>query len=88
MKPDRGARALAERLHELVPERFQGYSGFTAYEAGLMTSEVLGKQGLFIADVSKHEPKHCPMDWISCKCGYDQYAPRESYFDHLNEGTE
>ncbi|HLY15243.1 MAG TPA: hypothetical protein VKR24_12910 [Candidatus Limnocylindrales bacterium] len=80
---DRGATALAVRLngkeipklgHDLVP----------------LAEAILGASGLFIADVTKHEPMivldredddHVVEPMIRCTCGWRQV--QDSYFDHL-----
>ena len=69
---DRGAKALAEREAEFHPQ-------FDVDDA----ATILGN-GLFIEDVTKHEPEVL-MGKLVCFCGWLSYlAPdNESYFDHI-----
>jgi hypothetical protein len=74
---DRGAKALAERLNHYIDY------------ASDLPSAILGTTGLFIADVSKHEPLY-GNNIRGCRCGWKRgYDPNgfESYFDHLAESA-
>jgi hypothetical protein len=76
MTTDRGAKALTERPH---PRGFGTY--LTIGEA----ERILGTTGLFIADVTKHEPVLGAAQYgIQCRCGWaTSDHPGESYFDHI-----
>lgn len=89
-----GARALAEReivtefpglpIDRMMADRF--YVEWGERRAGA----ILGTTGLFIPDVTKHEPKVDANEAVSCRCGWPYlatpfrtYTPGESYFDHI-----
>lgn len=85
MTTDRGAKALAERLPETLGNE----------EMCIADAKVaLGEHGLFIRDVTKHEP-YVAWDrngdaYVTCCCGgWDNEIPPvrvQSYFDHI--GTQ
>ena len=79
---DRGAKALAERM-DMLTEKQLGQSS--------ATTTILGTTGLFISDVTKHEP-----DWepdrdgdplLCCSCGWDQTTGDGSFYDHVGTAT-
>lgn len=84
-EPDRGARALAERLETEV---HGGFNRPFCQNCENDADALLGKTGLFIADVRKHEPG---IDWLpdhgaaglTCSCGWKPLHPFESYFSHI-----
>lgn len=85
---DRGAKALAERLWGTDTD---GLSLATYKEHA---AAILGPTGLFVADVTAHEPTLAnipfPTDdpWIGCSCGWNREGTlTEPYFDHLG-GTQ
>ena len=73
---DRGAKALAELIEGLDPEWNSSKS---------IAEHALGEHGMFIADVTKHEPIW-GEDGIGCRCGWrGDDLGRVPYFDHIAE---
>jgi hypothetical protein len=83
---DRGAKALAERLMIAYSPNFPlGSPADFLSDAGYL----LGKHGLFIPDVTAHEPvigQHFDSGalGIVCVCGAFDHRDGVSYFDHIN----
>ena len=87
---DRGAKALADVLEpHFGPSYFPHMTDVTIFgqDAEDVARKILGTTGLFIADVTKHEP-----DWepdrdgdplLCCSCGWDQTTGDGSFYDHI-----
>lgn len=87
---DQGAKALEYRLSTVTLEnaiptvRAGGH-----YTQAMRARDILGTTGLFIADVTKHEPWGIPTtdesSALGCSCGWESLddQPDESYFDHI-----
>ena len=88
LKPDRGAKALAERLYYEDPE---ATGNPRTVNTITRATAILGETGLFIADVTKHEPgielDRALHPFLTCLCGW-MYHGRESYFDHIGVSDE
>ena len=89
---DRGATALANRLLEWLSQSWEyGDTAYAIHRSGSesATAAILDPAGLFIADVTKHEPEsNYGPERITCKCGWDPSDSPvwdESYFDHITE---
>lgn len=79
VKRDRGAKALADRLEQQRSDR-----AFYIRSNDDVTERILGTTGLFIPDVTKHEPTYSTMnEQMGCSCGWREGPPTESYFDHI-----
>jgi hypothetical protein len=75
---DRGAKALDERLIDVWHDPALANLEWPSAEV------LLRSTGLFIADVTKHEPRTNRDAELVCSCGWDETAQDyESYFDHL-----
>jgi hypothetical protein len=97
MTSDRGAKALAEALDDVLPRmaflsygrEYTGDPDWDVEEFYLRAAtELLLAGGLFIPDVGKHEPKIVANWRLGCRCGWRAGATseidrHESYFDHL-----
>jgi hypothetical protein len=82
---DRGAKALglAVDRHNEEQEPFSPVHCNTGDDCHLA---ILGTTGLFIPDVTKHEPEVRGDDvdsWVECSCGHMVGPAPESYFDHI-----
>ena len=83
---DRGAKALAERLYYGDPEPSRGPRTVPTLTRA---AAILGTTGLFIADVTKHEPNNDGDCALRCRCGWEASDfPGESYFDHIGVSDE
>jgi hypothetical protein len=86
---DRGAKALAERLLFIFGDRNNPEKAVKDHAH--VADSILGERGLFIPDVSKHEPKIVgemsePFNaWLECSCGQWDSETDGPYFDHLTE---
>jgi hypothetical protein len=86
---DQGATALAKRWHEDCRTKEHG-----ADEHVVRVTKAIGPTGLFIPDVSKHEPRVMGDGdaHLGCSCGWEwdgwNGEPTESYFDHISREVE
>ena len=81
---DRGAGVLAERLLDLFGDR--GDLVKATRDHARVAKRILGEHGLFIADVSNHEPIIWwagPSPVGGCSCGWIRSLAGDSFFDHL-----
>jgi hypothetical protein len=83
MSGDRGAKALAERIHaSCYPSTTQHSSDAHETSAALW----LGERGLFVEDVREHEPLVPAVGvLLHCTCGY-VVGFSESFYSHI--GTQ
>jgi hypothetical protein len=80
---DRGAGVLAERLLDLFGDR--GDLVKATKDHARIAKRILGEHGLFIPDVTAHEPNNDGDCALRCRCGWEAADyPGVSYFDHLN----
>lgn len=76
-----GAKALGNAWAGTIGDR----EGPTLKYCELVAKQALGTNGLFIADVTKHEPIFIGIDaTVLCHCNHRTFAG-ESYFDHIGE---
>ena len=78
---DRGAKALWLRQAAFWHWNVK-YAEYSEDEAEM--DFLVAAPGLFIADVTKHEPVAVDYGFVGCSCGWrETFAVGESYFDHI-----
>jgi hypothetical protein len=84
MSGDRGAKALAERIHASCYQSTTQHSS-DAHETS--AALWLGEHGLFVEDVREHEPVAYDSGLMGCRCGWRRNTGiGEPFFDHI--GTQ